>query len=598
VIAHRVVREKGGASGFGRLVAYILNPAKLDAATVKIANCDAETPDDAVRVTEATQRMNTRAKGDPTYHLVVSFPLGERPTPEQLLDIEAELCAAIGLGGHQRISAGHIDTDCFHVHAAISKVCPLSFRFIEPHYDKLKLAAACRRLEARHGLTRTNHGEAPSQTPPGRAADIEAHGGEASLVGWIREHAAKAAFAAVETGGSWRALHEALASCGLEVKPRGAGLVIVQRDGGVAVKASSVDRRLSLKALTKRLGAYEPRQAEAAAPKAASESSQSEIDRPVDPLTRGNASRYQRGPRQPGAAAKKLYAEFQRLRAETLEARNAAFARRREAQARGERPESAAIAAALPLQTWLAFLQTKASGGDVEALAVLRWRERRQRKAAEALLTAENPDEARQVVFANLRPYARRSGALVYRVQDGGVVVDEARRLRVEEVSAHAAFFALTLAAERFSGQALVVEGTEAFKRQLAATAAGQGLAVRFSDPALEAERQRLAAGEPFRTPAAMAEDYVARRNALRQRVVSIAHHRLWTPADAGEAVYRGRRRFADGTEALLLEKNGEVLVKPVGAAQAAQASLWRTGQAVTCGAKGRVAPKAARRGR
>ena len=128
---------------------------------------------------------------------------------------------------------------------------------------------------------------------------------------------------------------------------------------------------------------------------------------------------------------------------------------------------------------------------------MLRWRERRQRTAAQALLTAENADEARQVVFAHLKPYARRNGALVYRVRDGGVVSDEARCIRVEEVSVLAAFLALTLAAERFAGQALVVEGTDEFKLQLAAMAATQRPGVRFADPALEAERERLAAEAP-----------------------------------------------------------------------------------------------------
>jgi hypothetical protein len=484
VIAHRIQREKGGPSDFGRLVAYILDPAKLDASTVRIANCDAETPGDAILVVRTTQRMNVRAEGDPTYHLVASFPPDERPTPEQLAGIEAELCEAIGLDGHQRISGGHVDADCFHFHVAINKVHPGSFRFVEPYFDKKKLNAACARLEVKHGLTRTNHGERPGRKTPGRAGKMEAHSGEASLLGWIGENAAPALLAALDGGAGWRGLHEALAAHGLKIKPRGAGLVIVQEDGGTAVKASSVDRRLSFKALTKRLGAYEP-----------AEAGRRETE-PVRKTESAEEKRRRRcGPRQPGAAAQKLYADYQRQRTQTLEARNAAFARRREARARGERPEPAsAITAAHPLQSWLAFLQTKASRGDAEALAALRWRERRQQKAARALLTAENPDQARHVVLADLKPYARRNGTLVYRVRDGGVVADEARQVRVEEISAHAAFLALTLAAERFAGQRLVVEGTPEFKRQLAAMAATQKSGLRFADPALEAERRRLSA--------------------------------------------------------------------------------------------------------
>jgi hypothetical protein len=489
VIAERLDRRTGQPSDFRDLVRYILNPAKLDAATVRIANCDAETPDGAVALVKAAQAQklaNARFKGDPTYHLAVSFPPGERPTPSRLADVEEALCAAIGLGGHQRISGGHVDTEHFHFHVAINKIHPESLRFVEPYYDKKKLNAACERLEVKHGLTRTNHRPAPGKIP-GRAGKMEACSGEASLLGWIRENALTAIGAALDDGKGWRGLHEALAAHGLEIKPRGAGLVVVQEGGGIAVKASSVDRRLSLQALTRRLGAYEP---PAPGQTAASGTAKTE--------TRS----YQRGPGQPGAAARKLYAQFQRQRAEALEARAAAFARRREARARGERPEPAATMAARPPLTWMAFLRAAASGGDGEALSVLRWRERRQKKAAQALITAKTPEEARHVVFARLKPRARRDGALVYRLEDGGVVADEARQVRVEENSAHAAFLALTLAMERFAGQALVVEGSDAFKRDVTAMAAAKRLDLRFADPALEAERQKLAAEKRIGRPA------------------------------------------------------------------------------------------------
>ena len=119
---------------------------------------------------------------------------------------------------------------------------------------------------------------------------------------------------------------------------------------------------------------------------------------------------------------------------------------------------------------------------------------RRQQRAASALLTAANPDAARDVVFSELRPHTMRNGHVVYRVKDGGVVVDEVRQLRVEEPSAHAAFLALALARERFAGQALIVEGDEGFKRQVTELAASQGVELRFADPAMEQRRQSLAA--------------------------------------------------------------------------------------------------------
>ncbi len=170
MIAKRIVRERG-ASNFRRLGRYILDGAaeeeqavmarmadyilgaeKSRAANVRFSNCVSTDAELALKEILATQAMNKRAKGDRTYHLVISFPPGERPTLSQLEDIERVLCERIGLGGHQRLSATHLDTGHFHLHVAINKIHPESFRCIEPYYDKRRLMQACVELEAKHGL--------------------------------------------------------------------------------------------------------------------------------------------------------------------------------------------------------------------------------------------------------------------------------------------------------------------------------------------------------------------------------------------------------------------------------------------------------------
>ena len=87
------------------------------------------------------------AAADRTYHLVVSFEPGETAKPAQIEDIENKLCVAIGLQHHQRISAVHTDRAHLHLHIAINKVAPDSFRCVEPYYDKRKLMTACAALE-------------------------------------------------------------------------------------------------------------------------------------------------------------------------------------------------------------------------------------------------------------------------------------------------------------------------------------------------------------------------------------------------------------------------------------------------------------------
>ena len=67
--------------------------------------------------------------------------------------------------------------------------------------------------------------------------------------------------------------------------------------------------------------------------------------------------------------------------------------------------------------------------------------------------------------------------------------------MRVDKTSYQAAFLALSLAAERFSGQALLIEGTEAFKHQATQIAAALNSALIFSDPALEESGKELILG-------------------------------------------------------------------------------------------------------
>ena len=81
---------------------------------------------------------------------------------------------------------------------------------------------------------------------------------------------------------------------------------------------------------------------------------------------------------------------------------------------------------------------------------------------------------------------------------------DEVRLVRVSQVTDGAAFFALSLASERFGPRPLVVKGTEEFCRQVAVLAGRKELAVTFADPKLEAHRvtaafERLRVGEHSR---------------------------------------------------------------------------------------------------
>ena len=94
-VVHRNSSKKAGFEGLGR---YILNAKENEAVLFKrtgeyvldrkgdeekvswcrISNCYSEIPGAAIAEVLATQSGNQRSKSDKTYHLVVSFPGGER----------------------------------------------------------------------------------------------------------------------------------------------------------------------------------------------------------------------------------------------------------------------------------------------------------------------------------------------------------------------------------------------------------------------------------------------------------------------------------------------------------------------------------------
>lgn len=658
MIAHRIERTSG-KDAYGRLACYVLDlsgprdQAAFDRLAsyivdregdgervvgARITNCEAG--DDialAIREIEQTQAENTRTRLDKSYHLVISFPEGERPTADQLRDIEDHLVAAIGYADHQRISAVHDDTDNLHIHVAINKIHPTNFKAIEPHFDKRKLMTACRELELRHGLKIDNHGLAEDrdrdrgqdagedrrQGPePGTGADkMEAHGGRESLATWIEANAKTQLIEAASQALSWADFHERLADLGLTLKPRGAGFVIGSADGKAHVKASSVDRGLGVGPLTERLGNYQPPSRERGRDEGAP------------------SKRYDAGPRQDRRKAAPLYERFQRERARVESARDMAVAdlgqahaayssqlsrhyrqqrkvvrttpyvapqvRKRELEeinlahtkARAERrqlaiQQRAFIRQSNPLPTWQSFLEREAARGDEQAVAILRSRVISRSPEGANILTAQDRESARHVVYQQLQPVAAKNGDMIYQLADGGRVTDRATEVRADRSTTAAAFLALSLAADRYGHQPLELDGSDAFKAAVISVAAIRGFDVTFADPDLE--RARLAAvahargDEVPETARSGAIAYVQARNSLRARVSDVPEHRVWSPLDAGPAEYAGRRRFADGSEAVLLQYGDAIAVLPVTSRQAAKASTWAVGDLVITDDRGR----------
>lgn len=126
------------------------------AENVRFSNLNSTTLYEAFLEMEETQALNTRSKSDKNYHLIVSFPVGEKPSEIVWQDIENNLVERIGLGEHQRISIVHNDTDHFHFHVLINKIHPVTHNNVEPFMTK-DLMKVCDEMEIKHGLQKVNH---------------------------------------------------------------------------------------------------------------------------------------------------------------------------------------------------------------------------------------------------------------------------------------------------------------------------------------------------------------------------------------------------------------------------------------------------------
>jgi hypothetical protein len=166
------------------------------------------------------------------------------------------LVETLGFTGHQYIAARHNDKDHEHVHVAINKIHPQTFRIHSPAWDHQKLFTAGRGLELELGLTPLRSRARDREKVPQRAADHEAHHGIDSFARWTRKKLGPALQARELR--SWDDLHEVCASLGVVLRPHGNGLVFEDVERGVRMKASFVGRELSKPRLCQRLGAFQP----------------------------------------------------------------------------------------------------------------------------------------------------------------------------------------------------------------------------------------------------------------------------------------------------------------------------------------------------
>ena len=514
MIAKHVPMRAARLSDYAGLVKYITS--ELGRAErlgpIRVTNALAEDPKDAASEVRAVQEMNRRAKGDKTYHLIISFPAGENPSVDQLVAIEERVCAGLGYKDHQRVSAVHYDTDNTHIHVAINKIHPERLTIHTPLRDYRTLAQLCDAIENDFGLQKTNH-QARKRGGEGRAADMEEAAGLESLIGWVRRSCGGKMLAA-ET---WAELHEVLAEHDLQLKRRGNGFVLTNAEG-LAIKASSVSRDLSKHALESRLGAF--------------------IEPEGSPVLQPSR-RYEKRPVIGTPASDELYAQYVRHREANWEERAgtlrevgakrraaiAAVMRRsrlrrslikaaggsREVQflnyrlaARAQRAaiekinaahqcERRRVIALRPQKAWYEWVQDRAKDGDELALAVLRSRNSGSFRPVNgivvpALVPATSTGSSAVV------DHVTKNGTIIFRSKDATIRETGGSLQVARGASDEGIAVALKIARSRF-GPELELAGSQAFKERVAHIAGVERIDVIFSDTQLDALRKAKSQG-------------------------------------------------------------------------------------------------------
>ncbi|MDY0203763.1 MAG: TraI/MobA(P) family conjugative relaxase [Desulfovibrio desulfuricans] len=342
------------------------------------------------------QAMNTRSKQSKTYHLVISFrPSDEaKLTPEMFRAIEERFAATLGYTEHQRHCGVHKNTANLHMHIAYNMIHPEKHTRHEPFRDYWKRDKVCRELEQEYGLIVDNGRSKDKQRSLSeKAALIEAHTGQQSFESYAKAHRDKISLV-LAAAPDWKTLHEGLALYGMEIKPHGNGLVIADRHNQRhTVKASAVDRGLSLKKLVEKLGPYLPAQGLEKIPER-SRYQNAPLHR--SPERGALFAEYRQGIEKRKtsltavkdqedvalAAIKEKWAakrrELERLNIAKKNRRNLLqLARKHEAEeiARAKLPFQSpreAIRGEVPFTAWNGFLQYKAGQGNETALAILR----------------------------------------------------------------------------------------------------------------------------------------------------------------------------------------------------------------------------------
>jgi hypothetical protein len=322
MIGKVITLKKSGPArgGFREAVQYLTrsspddrnaSPEPIASSDLGVVNLDTDldTPDDLKNVWSSmnvTALRSRRFKGNPVYHVSLSWQEHEHPDRKQVEHAVLHVMNTLGMAECEAIWAIHRDTANDHVHLVINRVHPdRAIVMGPPRFDYFLIDHAMRELEIAQGwthdpgphvvhyledaepeikrlsrserrargilkdaMTRANKFPDPdvrvedSPPPISQRAYRAAHNqGAPSFQEWIAGVPAEALVQALQAPDAcWAKVHQVLSRYGMKLAPKGSGLVVttVAENRVLAAKASQLGRWASKAALEKKLGPFEP----------------------------------------------------------------------------------------------------------------------------------------------------------------------------------------------------------------------------------------------------------------------------------------------------------------------------------------------------
>lgn len=505
MIVKTVSKKTAATSNFGSLAAYMLDEknAGRKVEEYRFTNCSFEEDSHNLVEIANTQALNTRSQADKTYHMIVSFQEDENPSAEIMQQIEEELVKSIGMDHHQRLSVVHGNTNNLHIHIAINKIDPLTYRNIDPSFDKTKLQEKAAQLEKQYGLKIDNHTpnkENVQQRDPG-----EIHSGIESFKSWVKTEALEPINEALSKAEKWEDLHKVLGEYDLEIRERGNGVVIASRSGKLFVKASDVSRDLSKGKLEAKFGVFEKTSQIEPAQKRFGQTSKLKGEywdeyRKTDEQKKRQKTILLAKLKQDSAAKKLIILTEHKVQRSKIQSNKLSTSAEKKEMYREAMREKRQKLLDLYIDTekqrneiyaqtrhtsYKDSLILKAIEGDTKALELLRSTKLEKLEIPKDANIVYSED-AKLIINTQDKPMINKDGDIVYKLGNKTKIKDVGNSLKVTELRHESEYLKVLMLGKEKFGKSLNIHGTDEFKKQITAVSIKYNLDVEFKDRKME----------------------------------------------------------------------------------------------------------------